>query len=279
MRRRVQSNSAYKKIFTELKLRLTGIQSWQGPEWNDFKLHLYLTDGLGRAAECLVEVSLTTSMCLSISALVVCLLSHYYQVAFMYFLPGLTVLGFLFFLISHFVSRYFRRLLGKDDHNAPAKYVTIHSFCRSIQIMLYCIFYSFSRLLLSNDTFTFYPMVYIMALASLVIVLVLLGAFAGQVIKETVCALILPPHITEEQLRQNLQHVVYWYTYANCAHCGVQQPPFHKSSSYEWVGRTMASGQTTPREPESPFQMTGLPWEPQPPLEYASLHRERCWSF
>lgn len=240
MKRRVESSPEHINLFTSLKLSFKGVQTLHKPleaGWNDFRLHLYLTDGLGKSLEYLVQVSLTTNVFLACSSLVVALLAHHYQVAFMYFLPGFVVLGFAMFIASYFVSRHFRALSEKDDHNTPAKYVTVHSYCRAIQVMLYCVFFSFSRLLLSNDIFEFYPMVYISALLGLAVCMALLMVFAGRLIKETVCALILPPHLEQDRFKTNLEQVVFWHTTQKCHECGAQQFPLHASLSHEWAGR------------------------------------------
>jgi len=263
MTRRVENTAAYQQIFKDCKLGLEGVDGldisklriegvdWVGsgmvPAWNEFKFHLYLTDGLGKAVEHLVEVSLTTNLFLSCSALVVCLLAQHFEVAFMYFLPGFTTIGFLLFIGCYFVARHFRHLSNRDDHTTPSKYVTAHSFCRAIQVTLYCLFYSFSRLLLSNDIFEFYVVVYLAAAIGLAVVLGLLAVFAGQLVKQTTCALILPPHITEGELKQRLEQVAYWHTTEKCHECGAQQFPAMQSRSREWAGkRPLGDRQETP---------------------------------
>jgi hypothetical protein len=239
MRKRVQNTPEYRQMFHDLKLRLSGVDGLDkgGAGWNEFKLHLYLTDGLGKSIEYLVEVSLTTNVFLACSALIVAALAHHYQVAFMYFLPGFLVLGAVIFIAGYFICRHFRALSDKDDHTTPAKYVTMHSYCRAIQICLYCLFFSFSRLLLSSDIFEFYPKVYLSALVGLAAVLVCLAFMAGQAIKETSCALILPPHMPQEQFKKHLQQVLYWHTTEKCHECGAQQFPVHASLSREWAGK------------------------------------------
>jgi len=262
MKKRVQNTPELRQIFHELKLRLPGVQGLDHamPGWNDFKLHVYLTDGIGKSLEYLVEVSLTTNIFLACSALVVAVLAEHFQVAFMYFLPGFLSVGAFLFIVSYFVSNHFRNLSDKDDHNTPAKYVTVHSYCRTIQIMLYCIFYSFSRLLLSSDIFEFYPKVYLSALVSLVVVLVLLAFVAGQVIKETCCALVLPPHIPQEKFKKHLEQVLYWHTTDKCHECGVQQFPSHASLSKEWAGKVgFIGGERKGSDPDTarPFSWRG----------------------
>ena len=65
MKRRVETTPEFKQIFKDLKLRLPGVEGLdvKAPGWHDFKLHVYLTDGLGKSMEVLVQVSLTTNMC------------------------------------------------------------------------------------------------------------------------------------------------------------------------------------------------------------------------
>lgn len=242
MRKRVKNTPEYINLFTGMKLSFQGIEVLEKslPGWNDFKLHLYLTDGLGKSLEILCQVSLTTNIFLACSALVVATLAHHFQVAFMYFLPAFIVIGLVMFVASYLVSRYFLALSKNDDHNTPAKWVTVHSYCRAIQIVLYCVFFSFSRLLLSNDIFTFYPLVYMSALFGLAVVLLLLVTFAGRVMKETVCALILPPHLEQERFQSYLQQVVSWHTNQHCHESGTQQFPSHATLSREWAGKTSA---------------------------------------
>jgi len=239
LKRRVRNTPGYKQIFKDSKLRLAGVDGLDVtlPGWHDFRLHLYLTDGLGKSIEYLVEVSLTTIFSLAFSALIVALLAHSYEVAFMYFLPGFVAVCFLVFVLGYAVSIYFRKLSDNEDHKAHSKWVTTHSFCRTLQIMLYCLFYSFSRLLLSNDIFDSYPRVYLSSLIGLLVIMLLLYFFAGEVIKETTCALILPPHIPEPMFRKHIEQIVFWHTKEKCHECGVDQFPAHSSISKEWAGK------------------------------------------
>jgi hypothetical protein len=260
MKKRIRNTPAYKQIFKDLKLRCSGVEGLDVtlPGWHDFRLHLYLTDGLGKSAEYLCEVSLTTNTFLAVSALVVASLAHHYQVAFMYFLPFFVAIGFVMFVLGYFLSYYFRKLSENDDHKAHSKYMTVHVYCRSLQIMLYCLFYSFSRLLLSNDIFSFYPSTYLAALVGLVLTLVLLYFVAGQVIKETTCALILPPHIPEHTFRKHLEQIVNWHTTEKCHECGAEQFPSHASLSKEWAGKKPIGGrETLPPESERLYSWRG----------------------
>lgn len=239
MTRRVQNTAEYRNIFHKLQLKMIGVQGLDKDVagWNQFRLHLYLTDSLGRSVEYLVQISLTTNIFLSCSALLVALLANYYQVAFMYFLPGFLVVGLVLFTIGYLTARHFRKLADDDTHNAEAKWVNIHSYCRCIQICLYCIFFSFSRLLLSNDIFTFYPKVYVSALLGLILLLMLLFFFAGEALKETACALVLPPHLPVEKFKAKLNHIVLWHTTDHCHEFGVQQSTTC-SPSRQWAGCT-----------------------------------------
>lgn len=253
IKKRVEKSPESINLFTSLKLSLKGVEALNKPlevGWNEFRLHLYLTDGLGKSLEYLVQVSLTTNVFLASSSLIVAVLAHHYQVAFMYFLPGFVAIGLAMFIASYFVSRHFRALSERDDHNTPAKYVTVHSYCRAIQVMLYCVFFSFSRLLLSNDIFEFYPMVYISAVMGLAACMALLMVFAGRLIKETVCALILPPHLEQDRFKTNLEQVVFWHTTQKCHECGAQQFPPYASLSREWAG---ASGTSFGERKENPL--------------------------
>lgn len=245
IKKRVQNTPEFINVFVGMKLSMQGVDVLDrtGPGWNEFKLHLYLTDGLGKTLEYLCEVSLTTNIFLACSALLVALLAHHFQVAFMFFLPLFVVIGLIMFAASYFVSKYFRALSDNDDHNTPTVWVTVHSYCRAIQIMLYCLFFSFSRLLLSNDIFELYPMVYLSALIGLAAVIGLLVVFAGRMIKEAVCALILPPHLEQDRFRSNLQQIVMWHATQYCHECGQQQFPVHASPSREWAGKSVAGRQ------------------------------------
>merc|ERR1719498_1369816 len=99
MRKRIQNTSEYRQLFHKLHLRMPGIQGLDSiqPGWHEFKLHLYLTEALGHSIEYLVQVSLTTSIFLCLSALLVALLAYHYQVAFMYLLPGFIIVGVVLF--------------------------------------------------------------------------------------------------------------------------------------------------------------------------------------
>jgi len=235
---RVQKTPESRQIFHELNLKLAGVESLDKPlpGWNDFKLHLYLTDALGKSVEYLVDVSLTTILFLACSSLVVAVLAHHFEVAFMYFLPGFLTIGAALFIAGYFVARHFQALSHKEDYDASSQYMTIHRYCRAVQIVLYCLFYSFSRLLLSYDIFEFYPRVYMTACIALLLLLSLLAAFAGDVIKEMSCILVTPPHVRPDNFKEKLEQVVYWHSTEKCHECGVQQFP-NSSLSQEWAGK------------------------------------------
>jgi len=238
---RVKKSNTFVALFGELRLRyraVQGVDSQRQPNFNDFKLHLYLTDSFGKALEYLVEVSLKANIALAVAALAIALLAHHYQVAFMYFLPIFIVFGLAFFGCSYFVSRALRN----HNHDMPLDQLTVHHYCRSIQMCLYCVFFSFSRLLLSADIFTDYPKVYLSAVIGLLIALLLGKWVAGELMKATICAIVLPHHSQEDRFKMNLQHVVYWHTTENCHECGVRQAPPNASLSREWAGTKVAHG-------------------------------------
>jgi len=227
----------YRQAMHQLKLRLEGVEGLDAdnlPGFVDFRLHLYLTDGLGKAIQYLVQVSLTTNIFLACSALLVAFLAHHYQVVFMYFLPGFLVVGLVVFVLGYLLALHFRKLADVDDHKTPAKYITVHSYCRCVQIVLYCIFFSFSRLLLSNDIFEFYPRVYFTAVIGLLVLFTLLVLFAGEMTKEISCSLILPPHLHEKSFREKLAEIKTWHTTDRCHECGTGQATV-MSASKQWA--------------------------------------------
>jgi len=233
--RKVRNNMAFQQYFSDYQLRLKGVDGL-GAVY-EFKLHVYLTEALGKSIEYLVEVSLMTNIWLAISTLVVALLAHIYQLAFMYFLPFFVGLAFLVFAISYGLARSFRSILKEDESDTGTKVLSIHGYCRTIQIVLYCVFYSFARLLLSNDIWEYYPSIYVGALIGLGVVMGLLFLFAGEVVKETTCALSMPPHISPNQFRRNLEQVAKWQKVPYCHESGVDTLPMHAAFSAEWAGR------------------------------------------
>jgi hypothetical protein len=240
LQRRVEASNSLQFLFTQAKLRISGLP---GPElhdrdWHDFKLHLYLTDALGQALEYLVEVSLKSHIVLALSALLVALLAHIYHVAFMYFLPIFIVAGFLLFGVAFAIGFQLRRRASDHSHDQPLHFLTLHAYCRSIQIVLYCVFFSFARLLLSFDIFSDYPKVYLASAIGLLLTLLLCCWAAGEIMKETICAIVLPPQITEDRFKKNLAHVRYWYIMNNCHECGVRQFPERASLNQDWANQT-----------------------------------------
>lgn len=257
---RERSDSDLKKFFKKRKLRFEGVKELEEAErkessqsslraacdeesaayredkWFDFKLHLYLTEGLGRSMEYLVQVSLVTNLWLASCAIVVAIFAHLYQLAFMYLLPPFVMIGIITLVSGYFLSRHYIGLSEDPDHDLESKNVTVHNYCRAVQVILYCMFYSFARLLLSTDIFEHYPSVYFSALIVLLLVLLTLAAFGGQVMKETTCALILPPHISSSQFASNLDAIARWHTRPNCHQCGVGQRSQDESFSIGWAG-------------------------------------------
>mmetsp|Transcript_36005 Transcript_36005/g.57520 ORF Transcript_36005/g.57520 Transcript_36005/m.57520 type:complete len:967 (+) Transcript_36005:90-2990(+) len=265
---RVQTSKSYLDLFRQSKLRLAGVKeladeekkdsarmsgvsgeqeesdeelSDQSEQWFDFKLHLYLTEGLGKSMEYLVQVSLTTNLWLAVCAIVVAIFAHLYQLAFMYLLPPFVVISVVILVSGYILSRHYVGLSEDPEHDLESKFVTVHNYCRAIQIILYCMFYSFARLLLSTDIFEHYPSVYLSALLVLVLVLVTLAVCGGPVMKEATCALILPPHISNEQFAGNLAAIKRWHTIVNCHQCGVSQKKKEESYSIGWAGEQQIS--------------------------------------
>jgi hypothetical protein len=238
MKMRVRDSDALQSIFRSSKLRLEGVvgdENSRVEDWHDFKMHLYLTDALGMGLEYLVEVSLKTNIILALSALVVALLAHHYQVAFMYFLPIFVVMGFVMFLTCFLISRHLRGRSKGEKKEEPLTYLTVHSYCRSVQIVLYCVFFGFARLLLSNDIFTDYPRVYLAAFLGLVLTILCSWFVAGEVMKETICAIVIPPNISEQKFKSFLGEITQWYKAKYCHECGVRQLPTEACLSREWA--------------------------------------------
>jgi len=247
-----ENKEALQDIFKSEGLRLEGVKELEVLDYGDdkgahnFKIHLYLTDGLGKSIEYLVEVSLITNLWLAICALIVAALAHYYELAFMFFLPPFVIIGIVFLVMGLLISKHYTRLSLDTNHDKVSKYVTVHSYCRAIQVILYCVFFSFSRLLLSNDIYTGYPKVYFGALLGVICFLALLAMFGGEVLKEATCALILVPHISHEKFKNNLREIKLWHTNVKCHECGVEQIPFNAAFSVAYAGRR-SSGRETAR--------------------------------
>jgi len=231
---RVQNAPSFQRAFNELRLRIEGVGGvdQRRIDLNEFRLHLYLTDSFGKALEYLCEVSLKSLGFLAVCALCIATLAHHYQVAFMYFLPIFIVFGLLLFIVGYFVARGLRH----HDHEHDLKSFTVHTYCRMIQISLYCIFFSFARLLLSSDIFTDYPKVYLSSFIGLLVIIFLAWIISGEVMKATILALVLPHDSQEDRFKNNLQHVAYWYSTENCHECGARQAPPNASISREWAG-------------------------------------------
>jgi len=241
MTHRVRSEPSFHQVFGDVRLRfraVEGIDSHRQSGFNDFQLHLYFTDNFGKALVYLVEVSWRANLFICIAALCFAFLAHHFQVAFMYFLPVFIVLGVFIFACSYLVSRSLRY----HDHKQPLEHLTVHAYCRSIQLVLYAVFFSFSRLILSHDIFTDYPRVYLAALVGFLVAMFLAWVVAGEIMKATILAVILPHYSQQERFKMNLQHVAYWHTTENCHECGVRQAPTHASVNREWAGTDVKSG-------------------------------------
>merc|ERR1719440_526993 len=241
MTSRVRESESFIALFAEKRLRynqVEGVDSHRQQGFNDFHLHLYLTDSFGRAIEFLVEASLKSHLFLAFCAILVAVLAHHYEVAFMYFLPGFIVIGLFIFSCSFIVTRQLR----DHNHNAPLDFLTVHAYCRSIQLCLYCVFFSFARLLLSSDIFTDYPNVYLAAAIGFCATLLLCWFVAGEAMKATICMIILPHASQEERFAAHLQSVAYWHTVANCHECGVRQHPPNACINREWAGTNQTTG-------------------------------------
>jgi hypothetical protein len=237
---RVQLSEELQLVFKENKIRLRGYvpktETVDTQDWNDFKLHVYLTDALGEAIEYLVEISWRSNAVLVLSALLVAVLAHTCQMAFMYFLPFFLIACFTFAGIGFYVGHHMRKNARKHDHDKPLEWCNMHFYCRGIQIGFYAIFFSFVRLLLSNDIWSDYPRVYIAAAIGLLLTLLLAKWASGEVMKETLCGIVFPPQITNQRFAKNLVHLDHaWYKSSNCHETGIRQFPSHCSYNKDWV--------------------------------------------
>jgi len=243
MKKRVRKTLAYKQMFVDLNLKLAGVDGLDEhsllPGCHDFKLHIYLTEALGESAEYLTEVSFTTSCFLSVSSVCVGFLAAYFQLAFVYFLPFFVAIGLCLGFCGCLFVRHFENLSDAVDYTHRATFVTVHSCCRAIQMVLYCLFYSLSRLMLSNDIFESYPMTYLAAFLTLVVLMIVLANFAGEVVKELTCSLLLPPYIPEEELKDKLGELASWHYLDWCYECGVEQCEAHACPSKKYVGTAL----------------------------------------
>jgi len=73
-----------------------------------------------------------------------------------------------------------------------------------VQIVLYCIFYSFARLLISADIFVNYPSVYLSALFTLVIIMCLLALFGASYEGDNLRIDASSPHF-QQPVQENLE--------------------------------------------------------------------------
>jgi hypothetical protein len=246
MQERIDDSPELQTSFQAVRVRFpeSGVISERQSGFVDFKLHLYLTVQFGKAIEYLVEASMKAHLFIFGVALFICFLAHHYQVAFMYFLPVFIVLGVLMFACSYFLSKTLR----SNTHEHDLDFLTIHAYCRAVQLILYAVFYSFTRLLLSSDIFLDYPKVYMSAFIGLLLTLLLGYLFSGELMKATICSICLP-HVTQkERFELQLQQVGYWYTTERCHECGVIQAPSNASRNREWAGAPRSQGSISPAQ-------------------------------
>jgi len=249
---RVEESESLQNCFAQAKLTWQGVDKLRqrGSGYYEFKTHLYFTDCFGKALEYLVEVSLKSNAVLAVLALFVAFLAHNFQVAFMYFMPLFIVMYLLIFGVGGYFGHKLRTGYKDHDHDEPLTWITLHSYCRGIQIILYCVFFSFSRLLLSNDIFMNYPKVYLAAVIALVVTLASTWFVSGEIMKETLCAIVLPPQIPEASFTKFLQLVACWHTTENCHECGVRQFPRNATLSRDWAGtKPQGAYEETPKDP------------------------------
>lgn len=215
------------------------LRSEDSPEKFDFKAHIFLIDVLGKALEYFVETSFHTFVFLIGSSLIVAFLAHHFKLAFMYFLPFFLIVGFGLFAAGYLIGRQLRH----DDHTFPPWVTKMHGYCRKVQIAFYCIFFSFSRLLLSNDIYMDYPRVYLAAFLGLLLMLLLCWVVLPGLIKATIILSSLPHDSDVERFMNVLKNVSLWYTTENCQECGIRQAPPGMSAS-----RQFAMGTDEPTE-------------------------------
>merc|ERR1719387_551397 len=125
--------------------------------------------------------------------------------------------------------------------------MSVHAYCRKIQLILYATFYSFTRLIFSSDIFLDYPQWYTVALIGLFLTLLLAYFCAGEIMKATMCALVLPHHSKKTRFENALQQVGYWYTTERCHECGVIQAPTNASRNREFAGAARSHGSLSPQ--------------------------------
>jgi hypothetical protein len=245
MTERVRQSPDVFKLFGENRLRFTEIEGTSQPlpkGFHDFHLHLYFTEQFGKALEFMVEVSFFMNLFLAVGALCVAALAHHYQVAFMYFLPIFVIIGLLTFSLSFVISR---RLKHHQSGLPTSQSINVYAYIRCIQCSLYCIFFSFARLLLSSDIFQDYPNVYLSAALGILVILLLCMFVAPRVMKETICMISLPHNNDKARISEILKQVSYWHTVLTCHECGTRQHPPQAAQNKDWAHTFSPRG--TPR--------------------------------
>jgi len=238
LRRRVADKDSYQQLLQQNGLRIPGTS---GPgDQHEFKLHVYLTDALGESMEYLVKVSRATDFCLCLLALGAGYCALYFKLAFMYLLAPFCVLAMVLVAIGWLLTRYARYAEAHDKDVRKVPWLTVHGFTRGLQVVLYWIFYSFSRLLLSDDIWRHYSQCGIAAVCALTVFMVFLYAVAADVMKQTVCVLMLPPQVSNENFQKGLEQNVEWSTIPKCCEFGTDYLPEQMVPSLDWAKKSMS---------------------------------------
>lgn len=240
MKESVAENEVYQTYFRELGLSFPALSGVTLGDKVEFSLLALLTDALGTSLEFMVEVSLKTNVCLCLIALVNGFLAYYFKLAYVYLMLPQCLMAMALLLAGLGLARWYkyRADRGRDAKTAVDDLLDVHTFCRALQIVLYTLFFSFSRLLLSYDIWAHYFFLGVMGVTCLFLIFVFLYIYASMALQELICMLFMPPHVSNEDFKKALEANVQWRKHPNCHQFGTTNLPFHLSPSIAWSGIT-----------------------------------------
>jgi hypothetical protein len=176
-----------------------------------FPFHSYITVALHESSQIISLPAAGTYLKLAALNLFCILLTYHYKIALMYFLPAIIVLLLCVYTIMYFIGTHLLRKTlnhpGFPSHEAHAAHdehaglpIKPARISNIIQAIHYALCYSFTRLLLSADIWTYHRSIANMALVGMIITLILVWFLGSWILIQTLVALSIPPNISAHHL-------------------------------------------------------------------------------
>jgi len=179
------------------------------------KLHLYLTVYMGQCVLDLCGMAVPTWIFISLIFAIGAITCWVTATGFIMFLFPLNMALVVVLVLMYSVSRRIvNDMLGTkklDPRLMHSKYLTPSNFCQAMQIILFLVSYSFTRIILSYEMVTERFWIWMLVTVSFAVVYYLFAWVGAEVVNHTLTCLAFPPYIHPARLTDHMKDLYDWH--------------------------------------------------------------------